>query len=239
MDIVNRHSCALLKWKDQAMNASPVPRLRIRHPESVEVQIEWHRDIITIGRDQQNDIVIAHPLASRRHATLERDTIGYIVRDLQSTNGTYVNGEVIADAYRLKSDDIVIIGASEIIFVDPEATQRGNLPLFTFKPVPVDSDITIDDDAKTVHIKGALLDPPLTVKEFQLLYLLYRRQLHVISKEEIAKAIWDYEVYDFNAIDALVYRVRQRIEIDPALPKYLVTVRGFGYKLVVAPEAQG
>jgi hypothetical protein len=239
MDIVNRHSCALLKWKDEAMNASPVPRLRIRHPESVEVQIEWHRDIITIGRDQQNDIVIAHPLASRRHATLERDTIGYVVRDLQSTNGTYVNGEVIADAYRLKSDDIVIIGASEIIFVDPEATQRGNLPLFTFKPVPVDSDIAIDDDAKTVHIKGALLDPPLTVKEFQLLYLLYRRQLHVISKEEIAKAIWDYEVYDFNAIDALVYRVRQRIEIDPALPKYLVTVRGFGYKLVVAPEAQG
>ena len=201
------------------MNASPVPRLRIRHPESVEVQIEWHRDIITIGRDQQNDIVIAHPLASRRHATLERDTIGYIVRDLQSTNGTYVNGEVIADAYRLKSDDIVIIGASEIIFVD--------------------GDITIDDDAKTVHIKGVLLDPPLTVKEFQLLYLLYRRQLHVISKEEIARAIWDYEVYDFNAIDALVYRVRQRIEIDPALPRYLVTVRGFGYKLVVAPEAQG
>ena len=90
-----------------------------------------------------------------------------------------------------------------------------------------------------MHIKGVLLEPLLTVKEFQLLYLLYRRQAHVISKEEIAKAIWDYEVYDFNAIDASVYRLRQRIEIDPALPKYLVTVRGFGYKLVVAPEAQG
>ncbi|MFN5932745.1 MAG: FHA domain-containing protein, partial [Roseiflexaceae bacterium] len=51
------------------MNANPVPLLRIRHPESAEVQIEWHRDVITIGRDQQNDIVISHPLASRRHAT--------------------------------------------------------------------------------------------------------------------------------------------------------------------------
>lgn len=221
------------------MNASPVPRLRIRHPESVEVQIEWHREVITIGRDQQNDIVIAHPLASRRHATLERDTVGYVVRDLNSTNGTYVNGEVVADIHRLNSEDIVVIGASEIIFIDPEATQRGNLPLFSFKPTPVDGEIAIDDDAKTVRIKGVLLEPLLTVKEFQLLYLLYRRQAHVISKEEIAKAIWDYEVYDFNAIDALVYRLRQRIEIDPALPKYLVTVRGFGYKLVVAPEAQG
>lgn len=221
------------------MNASPVPRLRIRHPESAEVQIEWHRDVITIGRDQQNDIVITHPLASRRHATLERDSTGYIVRDLKSTNGTYVNGEVIADVYRLNSDDIVIVGSSEIIFVDPDATKRGNLALFSFKPVAIESEINIDDDAKTIHIKGILLDPPLTVKEFQLLHLLYRRQTHVISKEEIAKAIWDYEVYDFNAIDALVYRVRQRIEIDPAMPKYLVTVRGFGYKLVVAPEAQG
>lgn len=220
------------------MNANPVPLLRIRHPESAEVQIEWHRDVITIGRDQQNDIVIAHPLASRRHATLERDEHGYLVRDLNSTNGTYVNGEVIADAYRLNSDDMIVIAASEIVFIDPEATQQGNLPVFTFKPrTPVvEGDIEIDDNAKTVKIKGELLDPPLTVKEFQLLHLLYRKQSHVISKEEIAKAIWDYEVYDFNAIDALVYRVRQRIEVDPAQPKYLVTVRGFGYKLVLTPD---
>lgn len=220
------------------MNANPVPLLRIQHPESAEVQIEWHRDVITIGRDQQNDIVIAHLLASRRHATLERDENGYLVRDLGSTNGTYVNGEVIADVHRLNSGDEIMIAASVIRFVDPDATQQGSLPVFSFKPrTPVvDGDIEIDDDAKIVKIKGVPLDPPLTVKEFQLLYLLYRKQSHVISKEEIAKAIWDYEVYDFNAIDALVYRVRQRIEIDPAQPKYLITVRGFGYKLIVSPD---
>jgi DNA-binding response OmpR family regulator len=53
----------------------------------------------------------------------------------------------------------------------------------------------------------------------------------VISKDEIAQNVWDYEVYDYNAIDALVYRLRQRIEDDPGNPRYLVTVRGFGYKL--------
>ena len=220
------------------MNMNPVPLLRIRHPESAEVRIEWHRDVITIGRDQQNDIVIAHPLASRRHATLERDEHGFLVRDLNSTNGTYVNGEAISETHRLNSDDLIVIAASEIVFVDPDATQQGNLPVFSFKPrvTAVEGDIEIDDNAKTVKIKGVLLDPPLTVKEFQLLHLLYRKQSHVISKEEIAKAIWDYEVYDFNAIDALVYRVRQRIEVDPAQPKYLVTVRGFGYKLVLTPD---
>jgi DNA-binding response OmpR family regulator len=83
---------------------------------------------------------------------------------------------------------------------------------------------------------GKILDPPLTVKEFQLLELLYTHKGQVISKDEIAKSVWDYEVYDYNAIDALVYRLRQRIEQDPGNPRFLVTVRGFGYKLITQPE---
>jgi DNA-binding response OmpR family regulator len=43
-------------------------------------------------------------------------------------------------------------------------------------------------------------------------------------------------VYDYNAIDALVYRLRQRIEQDPGNPHFLVTVRGFGYKLTTQAE---
>jgi pSer/pThr/pTyr-binding forkhead associated (FHA) protein len=218
------------------IHTNPVPMLRIRHPEISEVQIEWHREVITIGRDQQNDIVITHPLASRRHATLEHDAHGYLVRDLKSTNGTFVNGQVISDMMRLNSQDIILVGATEIVFVDPEATQKGELPNFSVRK-PLEGDIMIDDGAKTVQIKGVLLDPPLTVKEFQLLHLLYRRNGNVVSKEDIAKDIWDYEVYDFNAIDALVYRVRQRIEADPAQPKFLVTVRGFGYKLVINSDS--
>ena len=214
------------------IHTNPVPMLRIRHPEISEVQIEWHRDTITIGRDQQNDIVITHPLASRRHATLEHDANGYLVRDLNSTNGTFVNGQVISELMRLNSQDVILVGATEIVFIDPEATQKGELPNFSIRRTP-EGDIQIDDGAKTVQIKGVLLDPPLTVKEFQLLHLLHRRNGNVVSKEDIAKDIWDYEVYDFNAIDALVYRVRQRIESDPAQPKFLVTVRGFGYKLVM------
>ena len=217
-------------------HTNPVPMLRIRHPDISEVQIEWHRDVITIGRDQQNDIVISHPLASRRHATLEHDAHGYLVRDLTSTNGTFVNGQVISDIVRLNSQDVILVGATEIVFIDPEATQKGELPNFNIRAQP-QGDIVIDDGAKTVHIKGTLLEPPLTVKEFQLLHLLYRRNGNVVSKEEIAKDIWDYEVYDFNAIDALVYRVRQRIETDPAMPKFLVTVRGFGYKLVINSDS--
>jgi DNA-binding response OmpR family regulator len=98
--------------------------------------------------------------------------------------------------------------------------------------------VRVDSKAKEVYLRGKVLDPQLTAKEFQLLELLYKHKGEVISKEGIAQGVWDYEVYDFNAIDALVYRLRHRIEADPANPKYLVTVRGFGYKLLTNEAKQ-
>ncbi|MCU0492584.1 MAG: helix-turn-helix domain-containing protein, partial [Chloroflexaceae bacterium] len=62
------------------------------------------------------------------------------------------------------------------------------------------------------------------------------RRGQVVSKDEIANGVWDYEVFDYNAIDALIYRLRQRIEPDPTNPRYIVTQRGFGYKLISTPE---
>jgi pSer/pThr/pTyr-binding forkhead associated (FHA) protein len=96
-----------------------------------------------------------------------------LVRDLKSTNGTFVNGQVISELMRLNSQDVILVGATEIVFIDPEATQKGELPNFSIRRTP-EGDIQIDDGAKTVQIKSVLLDPPLTVKEFQLLHLLHR-----------------------------------------------------------------
>jgi pSer/pThr/pTyr-binding forkhead associated (FHA) protein len=214
-----------------------MPLLVVRRQDAAAIQIEWNQPVLTIGRDSSNDIVIDHPLASRRHARLERDESGYVVRDLDSTNGTYVNGERIEGARALHNQDRIWVADAEIVFNDPEATQKGPLPLEILKRVrAVEEALRLDSRAKEVYIQGRLLDPPLTVKEFQLLELLYTHKGQVISKDEIARSVWDYEVYDYNAIDALVYRLRQRIETDPGNPRYLVTVRGFGYKLITQAE---
>lgn len=217
------------------MVPSPSPLLVIRRQNSSPTQIEWAQTALSIGRDTANDIIIDHPLASRRHARLEYDGDGYTVRDLGSTNGTFVNGDKVDGARMLHNQDRIWVADTEIIFNDPEATQKGPLPIEILKQVQsaVESPLRIDGRAKEVYISGVQLDPPLTVKEFQLLELLYSHIGEVISKEEIAKSVWDYEVYDYNAIDALIYRLRQRIEIDSGLPKFIVTVRGFGYKLVL------
>jgi len=219
------------------MVPSPPPILVIRRQESSPAQIEWSLSALAIGRDSANDIVIDHPLASRRHARLEYDSNGYAVRDLDSTNGTFVNGERVEGQRFLHNQDRIWVADTEIIFNDPEATQKGPLPLEILKQVQAaqQAPLHLDSRAKEVYISGKPLDPPLTVKEFQLLELLHSHMGEVISKDEIAKSVWDYEVYDYNAIDALVYRLRQRIEQDTGTPRFIITVRGFGYKLIL-PE---
>lgn len=219
------------------MRIGPSPLLIIRRQNTSPIQQEWLTPAVSIGRESSNDIVIDHPLASRRHARLEQDENGYIVRDLDSTNGTYVNGERISAPRLLHNQDTIWVADVEIVFNDPEATQKGPLPLEVLKRVrAAEEGLRLDSRAKEVYLAGQLLDPPLTVKEFQLLELLYTHKGQVMSKDEIARNVWDYEVYDFNAIDALVYRLRQRVETDPGNPRYIVTVRGFGYKLNLLPS---
>jgi len=213
----------------------PIPALTIKHHDAPARLLPWDQAILTIGRDVANDIVIDHRLASRRHARLERDEAGCYVRDLDSTNGTYINGNRIEGIAPLRNNDEVWVANTVIIFRDPEATMKGTPPPVVMRRLVTqdNAELRVDSAAKEVFLKGKRLDPPLTAKEFQLLELLSNRKGEVISKEQIATGVWDYEVYDYNAIDALIYRLRQRIETDPSSPHHIITVRGFGYKLLL------
>ncbi len=216
------------------MEYVPAPRLTIKRQDGDYSELEWDKVQLTVGRDSANDLIINHRLASRRHARFERDETGYYIHDLDSTNGTFVNGDRIQGLRQLHNQDQVVIADTIITFQDPEATVKGALPPEVLQVVR--EELRVDSRSKEVLIKGQPLDPPLTVKEFQLIELLYNRKGQVVSKDEIAQAVWDYEVFDYNAIDALVYRLRQRIEPLPTSPRYLVTQRGFGYKLFTTPE---
>ncbi len=216
------------------MTDHSVPSLTIKKQDAPAQLVSWENPILTIGRDVANDIIIDHRLASRRHARLERDEAGCYIRDLESTNGTYLNGQRVSGLAPLRNNDEVWVADTVIIFRDPEATMKGTPPPVVMRRLTLqeESDLRVDSAAKEIYIKNQRLDPPLTAKEFQLLELLYNHRGEVVSKEQIATHVWDYEVYDYNAIDALIYRLRQRIEDDPSNPHFVVTVRGFGYKLL-------
>lgn len=210
-----------------------IPTLIMQREDVPDSELRWEQSVLTIGRDPANDIVIDHKLASRRHARFEQDEVGFYIHDLESTNGTYLNGQRVAGVQLLRNNDEIWVADRVIIFRDPEATMKGTPPpVVRQRVLEPEEELRVDSKAKEVYLRGQVLDPPLTAKEFQLLELLYQHKGEVISKEDIAQGVWDYEVYDYNAIDALVYRLRHRIEGDPSNPKYLVTVRGFGYKLL-------
>lgn len=69
---------------------------------------------LTIGRDENNDIVIDDPGISRTHVRLFSNGDGYIIQDQGSTNGTFVNGNQISGQHNLRSGDIVHLGKNVV-----------------------------------------------------------------------------------------------------------------------------
>jgi len=80
-------------------------------PRSVEIA---EGETVRIGRDAANDVVLHSPIVSRRHAVLERRGGRLVIRDLGSTNGTYVNGVRIAEQV-LREGDSVRIGPFRLV----------------------------------------------------------------------------------------------------------------------------
>jgi FHA domain-containing protein len=67
--------------------------------EGLDVLTHWLiGEAVTIGRAPSNDIVIDHPTVSAQHARLTKSPSGYRIKDLESTNGTQINGVSISDA---------------------------------------------------------------------------------------------------------------------------------------------
>ena len=179
-------------------------------------------ECITVGRAVENDIVITSKRVSREHARVRREGWRVLLEDLGSTNGTYLNDERIHTPTALQDDDQIKIGDVILVFHDPDVTYRDT-------PFP---ELEVDLAAGIVRVDRRVVE--LSPKEFALLGYLHGRSGQVCSKDDIGDAVWpEYHegVYDYQ-IENLVRRLRSKLELDPANPQLLTTVRGLGYKLV-------
>lgn len=91
-------------------------------------------------------------------------------------------------------------------------------------------DVEVDLERLLVHRQGRLVD--LTPTEFRLLRYLVAHPGRPTSRQALIEAVWGYDSeigYD-RTVDVHVRHLRQKLEPDPAHPRYLVTVRGTGYK---------
>jgi two-component system response regulator RegX3 len=89
--------------------------------------------------------------------------------------------------------------------------------------------VRMDVDRHVVTVGGDTVQLPL--KEFELLELLLRNAGRVLTRGQLIDRVWgaDY-VGDTKTLDVHVKRLRSKIEPEPSAPRYIVTVRGLGYK---------
>jgi two-component system, OmpR family, phosphate regulon response regulator PhoB len=90
-------------------------------------------------------------------------------------------------------------------------------------------DLWMNLDECRVMVRDALTE--LSPKEFRLLELFMRNPRRVWSREQLLERVWGPDFMgDSKTVDVHIRWLREKLEVDPSRPKYLVTVRGFGYR---------
>ena len=91
-------------------------------------------------------------------------------------------------------------------------------------------DLVVDSESHQVFMRGEPVH--LTTSEFGILQFLANHPGKAFSRAEILGGLWDESpVGDERSIDVHVHNMREKLELDPKEPEYLLTVRGYGYRL--------
>jgi DNA-binding response OmpR family regulator len=189
------------------------------------------RDCI-LGRSSGCDVVGDQMLVSRRHARIEPSGARYVLTDLGSANGTFVNGRRLSEPHLLASDDVIGLGSTSpaLRFEDPDETRQLRDPLYY--------------DERALQIYLGREQVPLTQPQLRLLLRLMQRPGGVCTREECAAAVWGagYEPgADAGRLDQLTSTVRQALRrayqqahgADKEPPDFIEARRGIGYVLEI------
>ncbi len=138
---------------------SPSFRLVLKSGQTAGQEFTFDVDEIFIGRDLTNAMVVSDPEVSRRHARLYKQGVNYLIEDLGSTNGTFVNGQRLVGPYILRSGEVITFGEHtdllfEVLTPDMEAT------VAAFRPT--------EDEATAVAPRsdmGVIQPPPAFIPE--------------------------------------------------------------------------
>jgi DNA-binding response OmpR family regulator len=89
--------------------------------------------------------------------------------------------------------------------------------------------LVIDVDRRVVKLGDEIIS--LTPTEYRLLEFLASNQGHAVAETELVQQIWGNFREDNTTVRRYIWLLRQKIEVDPANPRFILTVRGYGYRL--------
>lgn len=137
--------------------------------------------------------------------------------------------EVGADDYLAKP-----FGIHELMARIKALLRRADYSTQVVEPVKSEDEIRIDEivinkTRRTVVVRGVEIE--LSMKEFDLLYLLASNRGIVFSRVNLLESVWGYDyIGETRTVDVHISNLRKKIEEDDAHPVYIKTVRGVGYK---------
>jgi pSer/pThr/pTyr-binding forkhead associated (FHA) protein len=200
-----------------------------------------------VGRrsaQQQPDIDLVDEVVSRRHLEIVQKDEKFMVRDLNSTNGTMLDDDrILPDRlYELKHNCKIGLGVdgdtSHIILVFKETestniiTQKSAAALAREKPAVIEW-LKVDERKKDVWVDGK--QKRLSKKEYGLIVFLYNNAGRICSRDEIIEAVWpeskDPSAISDATIDQLIHRLREKVEPEPTRPVRIISKKAFGYMM--------
>jgi hypothetical protein len=188
---------------------------------------------LLIGREGTCDVIVPDRMVSRFHARLIPTPEGINLEDLGSKNGTHCNGTPVNGVITLQDGDVLQIAlCQQFLYLTSDST----MPLA--ESGLSGGRLRLDLRSRRVWVNDLLVDPPLSALQFHVLQALYERQGQVLPRTQLVSASWgedQIEGVSDQALDALLRRLRDRLEeLDPE-QAYIITVRGHGIKLENPP----
>ena len=216
---------------------------------SVGLALKLESDRSVIGRGQTAQLVLSDPAASREHSEVVRRILPdgveeYSLRDLSSTNGSFINGTPVDGERRLKDGDKIKIGDHLLRFClmdDLELevmlkTMRdtGQIPAaqvveaVRFSPfkIPRDVDLLYRDESVV----------PLEPRAVKVLRYLAEHNERVVKKDELLEAVWPDVFTTDGVLKKAISQARRALCDDPKESRFIETYHGRGYRFIAPVE---
>jgi DNA-binding winged helix-turn-helix (wHTH) protein len=223
------------------------PVLIILQGEPVGLTVEIENERTVIGRGAQSDVVLADTVASRQHAEIFRRSTSdkgdeYFIKDLTSTNGTYLNENRLAAQEGLRDGDKIKIGSHILKFALIDEVELGALQksqggagetkvkgttteeLLCFAPfyIPADVDLLYRDESVI----------PLEPQAVRVLRYLADNHGRVVTKEELLEAVWPDVFTTDGVLKKAISQARRALGDDVKEAQFIETYHRRGYRFI-------
>ena len=196
---------------------------------------------LALAREKKPDLILLDVMMPKmmgfdvcRALRAEGDNVPVIILTAREEEADKVSGlEIGADDYITKPfsmrELIARVGAN----IRRTAMNTAAAATAAATAMPVAGDLSIDTDSHQVFRDGKPLE--LTTREYELLTFLASHPNKVYSRIDLMEQVWNYGYVgdDQRTVDVTVRRLREKIEENPASPKYILTRRGVGYYFAV------